>query len=203
MALEVQAKPVKKNWKDEVNEQEKKFCDYLLSGGLQADAVFQAGYYPMDYFNDKAWRRKASNKAADLLKKKAIVIYMNKNKKRVIISETCNTAVLLHHMYEIAMGTATMRVQNEDGEYINMPPSFKDQVSAAKLFFSEEEKRQRSQVSGLRPVGGNGVSVIATETKKLLDRFNLKEVVTTDYFEKHPEIEEEAEELEQYVKADN
>lgn len=203
MGLEVQTRPVKKNWKEDVNDQERMFCDYILSGGMQSDAVFQAGYYPMEYFSDKAWRKKASNKAAELLKKKAIVIYMNKNKQRVIITDTCDSRALLRHMYDIAMGIAKSRVPTEDGKMVDVPPSFKEQVSAAKVFFAEDEKRQRDQVSGLRPVGGSGVSVIATETKKLLERFTLREVVTTDFYERHPEIEEEAKELANYVESDN
>lgn len=204
MGLEVSVRPQKKNWKDEVNEQEKMFCDFILAGRSQTEAMFLAGYYPMEHYKDPAWRRKASSKAGDLRKKKAVVIYLNKNKTRVMISEPCDSLALERHIYDIAMGTVTQNVRTPDGEIVKIPPSFKDQISAASIYFKTEEARQKRVLTTEKEVGASsGVSLIAEETKVLLSRFNLREIVTTDFIEKHPEIEEEAEVLAEYEKSDN
>lgn len=204
MALEVTVRPQKKNWKDEVDEQERMFCDFVLAGRSQTEAMFLAGYFPMEHYKDRAWRRKASSKAGDLRKKKSVIIYMNKNKTRVMINEPCDSLALERHIYDIASGNVTQDVRTPDGEIVKMPPSFKDQISAASLYFKIEEARQKRVLTTEKEIGStSGVSLIAEETKVLLSRFNLREVVTTDYFEKHPEVEAEAEELEKYAKKDN
>lgn len=175
----------------EVNEQEKVFCDHILNGGLQCDAVFKAGYYPIDLLNDKAYRKKATHKAAELLKKYSVSVYMNKNKNRTVMSASIDRRALLYHVYDIAMGSVT-KTSYLDGEEIQEPPSFSDQIAAAKLFFAEEQKQMKDASIGFTPAESTS-SVISVEAKRLLSKYQLKEVVTTDVFERHPEIVENAE----------
>ena len=196
MAIEVTTKRGK-NFRSEVNEQEKRFCDYILSGGSLCDAVFAAGYYPMEYASDKKWRRKASNKSVELREKASVAMYLNKNKSKVVLRQSVDLEVLHMHMYEIAMGNARQE-QCVNGEMVELPPLYSDQIRAAKLVYEFESKLHAEKISGLKAVGGGGVSVIAAETQKLLDKFKFRDVVTTDFFDANEDkLEQRAAEFEE------
>ena len=100
----------------------------------------------------------------------------NKNKTKVMITEPCDSMALERHIYDIAMGTVTQDVRTAEGKIIKIPPSFKDQISAASIYFKTEEARQKRVLTTEKEIGStSGVSLIAEETKVLLSRFNLRD----------------------------
>lgn len=113
-----------------LSEEEKEFLDLVLAGCTQTDAIFEAGIFPKDKSSDKKTRDKASNKARTIINSERGMRYMMAHRKTAIVYTPNDLPALATHMYEIAMGRATIPMSTEEGT-IEMPPSFKDQISAA------------------------------------------------------------------------
>lgn len=183
----------------ECTEQEKMFCEYILQGGTQILAVVNAGYMTMEEADTKKGKIKAGNKARDLLKKQCVVLYMQKNKKKIYLTDDCDVPALKRHLYEIAMGNArAIEIDNKGYEH-EVPPPFNAQIQAATVFMKFNESDRKYKLAGVQTMTDAQVKVQENKVRSLLDKYKTADILTTDFYEKHPELnppEAEFEEIE-------
>ena len=172
----------------ECTEQEKMFCDYLIQGGTQQMAVVNAGYMTLEELNSPKGKAKAGNKARDLLKKKCVVLYMQRNKKLIYITDDCDVPALKHHLYQIAMGNATaIEIDNKGIEH-EVPPPFNAQIQAAQAFMKFNEADRKNKLAGVHTMTDAQVKVQENKVKNLLSKYKTADIVTTNFYELHPEM---------------
>lgn len=160
-----------------LSEQEKVFSDCLLKGMTNLDSVFEAGFYPKDKKDDPVIRQRASVKATSLLKKICVREYINKNRKTIYLStEGCDRRALKVHIYEIAMGNVTQKVFDKDGEEIQVPPSFKDQIAAAALFNKMDNEDRLARVNSIDVMPESVTEEIDAKVTKFISKFNNREI---------------------------
>ncbi len=154
------------------------FCDNLLKGKPRRESIFLAGFYPMEKKDDPTIQKRASSKATALLKKRCIRIYLNKNASTLVINnDNCDRKALKIHIYEIAMGNVTQTVITKDGDEIDVPPSFKDQVSAAALFYKIDNEDRMEKISSIDISSDNVTSEIDAKVSKFISRYNNKTLI--------------------------
>lgn len=164
-----------------ITEQEKKFCELVLRGVGNRDAVFEAGYYPMDKKDDPVYKNRASAKSQSLLMKKGIRIYLNKNRKIIRVdSDGCDRRALKIHIYDIAMGNITQNVMTKEGEQVQVPPSFKDQITAAALFAKMDNDDRMVKISQVEATPDVVTEEIGQKVSKFISKFNTREVTTAN-----------------------
>lgn len=164
-----------------VSAQEKIFCDLILKGARNIDAVFEAGYYPMDQKSDPVIHNRASVKAATLLRKRGIRTYLNKNRRIIRVdNDGCDRRALKMHIYDIAMGNITQNVMTKDGEQVQVPPSFKDQIAAAALFTKIDSEERMIKISQADVTPQAVTEEIGSKVTKFISKFNTREIVTSN-----------------------
>lgn len=178
----------------ECTEQEKSFCNYILANKSQVDSCILAGYYPDEDPNDPKVRNKLRVKAKNLLKKKSIVHYLAVNKKKIYLTDDCDVPALKHHLFEIAMGRARGKFYDNDGNEHEFEPSFKDQVSASLAFMKFNDADRKYKLMGVQTMSDAQALVQETKVSSILDKYRTVDIVTTNFYDKHPEIEAEYEE---------
>lgn len=176
--------------KDECSEMEQKFCDCKIQGQTNIMAVVNAGYMTMEDIETQKGKVKAQNKARDLLKKRCVILYMNKNRKRIYLTDDCDVPALKHHLYQIAMGNATaIEIDNKGIEH-EVPPPFNAQIQAAQAFMKFNEADRKYKLAGVHTMTDAQVKVQENKVKSLLSKYRTADIVTTRYFENNPKYAE-------------
>lgn len=158
--------------------EEKEFCDLILRNevGSYAEAVVRAGIMEGD-LKDSRFNKQAKSKATRLLNSRRCSEYIRANRKTAVIYTPNDLEVLSTHMFEIAMGRATMTVKKViDGELIEVEekPSFKDQIAAATWVKS----RTKEMIEGARFKKADLKSdeVIDAKAKAFLDKWKTRDI---------------------------
>lgn len=178
----------------ECSEQEKSFCNYILAGKSQIDSCILAGYYSNEDTNDPVIRNRLRVKAKNLLKKKSIVHYLAVNKKKIYLTDDCDVPALKHHLYEIAMGRAKGKYFDQEGNEHETEPSFKEQVSASLAFMKFNDADRKYKLLGVQTMSDAQALVQETKVSSILAKYRTADIVSTNFYDKHPEIEAEYEE---------
>ena len=190
--VEMLVRPTQRNL--ECNEQEKSFCNYILAGKSQVDSCILAGYYSDEDPNDPVVRNRIRVKAKNLLKKKSIVHYLAVNKKKIYLTDDCDVPALKHHLYEIAMGRAKGKYIDANGDEHETEPSFKEQVSASLAFMKFNDSDRKYKLLGVQTMSDAQAMVQESKVSSILAKYRSVDIVTTNFYDKHPEIEAEYEE---------
>lgn len=164
------------------SEQEIAFCEGIISGMSRLDALQKAGYFPEIDYSDKTKHNKLRVKASNLLSKKCVAHYMQTHKRKIYISEDCNTSILKHHMYEIAMGTAKQTIVTRDKsglvDVIEAPPSTRDQIAAASVYLKMSEADRKYKIAGVQVVPDEQAKVQENKVKSMLSKYTTVEMVS-------------------------
>lgn len=161
----------------EVSAEEKVFCDCILGGMTNVDAVFKAGYYPIEGKADPVIKQRASSKATALLKKRSVRAYLHKNQRVVYLNDDhCDRRALKIHIYDIAMGNISQKVFDKEGEAVDMPPSFKDQVSAAALFHKIDSDDRQEKMASVEVTSEDAVDEISSKVSKFISKYRTKQI---------------------------
>ena len=166
----------------ECTDQEKVFCEAILSGKTRKDAVLAAGYFQGIDPDDPRMQNRIKVKASNLLKKKCIVHYLQKNKKKIYLTDDCDVPALKRKIYEIAMGDAkqVVAVKTDEGmEAMTLPPSFKDQIAAANVFMKMNELDRKYKLAGVQTLSEQQTMVQETKVKNILDKYKTVDIVST------------------------
>lgn len=124
----------KKRETPELTEEEKKFCDLLLEGYTNINAMFESGIADRDRRDDKKYRAKMTAKAKNLNNTRRIRDYMYRNRRCAVVFTPTDMEKVATHMMDICMGNASQEVEtvvNGKVDTISVKPSFKDQIAAA------------------------------------------------------------------------
>ncbi len=154
------------------------FCDCLLAGKTQNQALITAGYFQQGDECRREMRTKMQNKSATLKKKVAVAVYMQKNKDKIILTEDLDTTKLKRHIYEIAMGNAKGEFYDKKGVCHECAPSFGDQIAAANAFIKMNEIDRKYQLKGVRTITNDKVQV--NKVQSLLDKYKMDKPVYLD-----------------------
>lgn len=154
------------------------FCDCLLAGQTQNQALITAGYFQQGDECRREMRTKMQNKSATLKKKVAVAVYMQKNKDKIILTEDLDTTKLKRHIYEIAMGNAKGEFYDKKGVCHECAPSFGDQIAAANAFIKMNEIDRKYQLKGVRTITNDKVQV--NKVQSLLDKYKMDKPVYLD-----------------------
>lgn len=161
-----------------VSEQERIFCDCLLAGKTQFDALITAGYFQQGDECRSELRNKMRNKAATLKNKVAVAVYMQKNKDKIFLTEDLDTTKLKRHIYEIAMGNAKGEFFDRKGVCHECGPSFGDQIAAANAFIKMNEIDRKYQLKGVKTITNDRIQV--NKVQSLLDKYKMDKPVYID-----------------------
>ncbi len=161
-----------------VTDQERIFCDCLLAGKTNIQAVISAGYFQPGDECDSEKRVKMHAKARSLKEKVGVTVYLQKNKDKIFLTEDLDTARLKRHIYEIAMGQAKGTYFDKEGVGHEVEPSFSDQISAANTFLKMNEIDRKYQLSGVKTVTNDKVQV--NKVQSLLDKYKLNKPLAID-----------------------
>lgn len=161
-----------------VSDQERIFCDCLLAGKTQMQALITAGYFEPGDECDKIKRTKMNNKAATLKNKVAVAVYMQKNKDKIFLTEDLDTTKLKRHIYEIAMGNAKGEFFDRKGVCHECSPSFGDQIAAANAFIKMNEIDRKYQLKGVKTITNDKIQV--NKVQNLLDKYKMDKPVYID-----------------------
>ncbi len=181
-----------------VSEQERIFCDCLLAGKTQMQALVTAGYFQPGDDLDKKTRVKMQNKVRTLKDKVAVTVYLQKNKDKIYLTEDLDTSRLKRHIYEIAMGNAKGEMVDKEGVTHETTPTFSDQIAAANTYMKMNELDKKYQLSGVKTITNDRVQV--NKVQSLLDKYKLNKPLAID-----EQIDVNYEDIptkEEYVKAD-
>ncbi len=163
----------------EVSDEERIFCDCVLKGMTNLDAVFEAGYYPMEGRKDPVVKQRASAKATALLRKRSVRAYLHKNQQVVYLNDDhCDRRALKIHIYDIAMGNISKRVMLKNGDVVELPPSYKDQVSAAALFHKIDLDDRHEKLASVDVTPEDAVFEISSKVDKFISRYSTKKIAT-------------------------
>ncbi len=169
----------KKRYLDKpITEQEKIFCDQIISGHSRTDALITAGYFINPDLSDKKVRTKMRNKGVSLMNKVGVTVYIQKNKDKIYITEDLDTAKLKRHIYEIAMGNAKGEFFDRKGICHECAPSFGDQIAAANAFIKMNEIDRKNQLKGIKTVTNDQIQV--SKVQGLLDKYKFNKPAAID-----------------------
>lgn len=172
-------KPVKKRFLEKpVTDQEKIFCDCLLAGNTQHDALIKAGYFDVEDKYDSQKKKKMTAKARALKEKVGVTVYLQKNKDKIYLTEDLDTSRLKRHVYEIAMGTAIGTYFDKEGIGHDVPPSFGDQIAAANCYMKINEIDRKYALSGVKQISSDKVQI--NKVQSLLDKYKLDRPIAVD-----------------------
>ena len=88
-----------------LTDQEEKFCELVINGMKQTDALISSGIMPAD-----SEFKVLKNKAGSLMATARVRRYMIENAKVIKVMTSRDYDIVRTHMYEIAMGTAVRNV---------------------------------------------------------------------------------------------
>ena len=160
--------------------EEKRFCDLILrnEASSYAEAIVKAGIMEGD-LRDSSFNKRAKSKATRLMGSRRCSEYIRANKKTAVIYTPNDLEILSTHMFEIAMGRATMTVNRiVDGQLVEVEekPSFKDQIAAATWV----KARTKEMIDGARLKRADLKSdeVIDAKAKAFLDKWKTRDIET-------------------------
>lgn len=179
MANKIPVRVQKSKNRKVISKEEEAFCNHILGGKLTyAEAVVEAGILEGDLSDDK-FKTKAKKKAQQLMRTTRCEDYIRANKKTAVVYTPNDLDKLNTHMFEIAMGRATMTVDKVvDGELVTVEerPSFKDQIAAAtwvKAMTKDMMSSARFKKAELK-----ADEIIDAKAKAFLDKWKTRDVET-------------------------
>lgn len=122
--------------------EERRFCDLILEGYSNINAIFESGIGDRDRSGDKEYRKKMGIKAKALMNTRRVRDYLYANRKCAVVFTPTDMEKVATRMMDICMGNATMETEKVvDGEVVKIEerPTFKDQIGAANFLMKYTE----------------------------------------------------------------
>lgn len=162
----------------ELNEQEKVFCTSILKGRTNVQAMADAGYCNDEELADSERKAYIKGMAYTLLKKPAIIDYINSHKQTITIVEDRDDELLAFHIYEIAMGRCVRETRDAKGKKITETPSFGDQIAAGSLYLKIREQEKKDKLLNNIKQANKVAEIQSNKVKSLLDQFKFDKPLT-------------------------
>ena len=160
-----------------LTDQEEKFCELVINGMKQTDALISSGIMPAD-----SEFKVLKNKAGSLMATARVRRYMIENAKVIKVMTSRDYDIVRTHMYEIAMGTAVRKCKklDKEGNVVEYEdsPSFRDQISAAGWLSAD--LKMRNEKEGRTPAQEiilKDIDEIEQKANALVDKYSYRRIV--------------------------
>lgn len=180
--------------KKPLTEQEEKYCDLVISGMTQIEAIVEAGILPPGTPKEKLKSKTKALNGTNRIRR-----YMSENSKVIRIMTTRDYDIMRTHMYEIAIGTAIRKAKKitKDGEVVEYEesPSFRDQVSAAGWLTADLKLRnEKTANTPAQEIILRDIDEIEKKANALVEKYSFRRIAMDPKSEKAlMRIEEENE----------
>lgn len=152
------------------------FAQYLCDGMNYKDAYLAAGYMQDRDFTDPKNQQRARASASKLARNKIIKKYVDAN-RCLVTAEAMTVETVIHRVALIMNGELFCNVVTKKGEVVSCPPSFRDQVNAARLVFDilkfqqENHKQHKGELIGEldESFRKRTAQLIATEVEEVIE----------------------------------
>lgn len=162
----------------ELNEQEKQFCNSVLNGRSQIQAVVDAGYITEEGLTDPDTKAKGKYIAENLIRKPAVIDYIKANKRTISIVEDRDDELLAFHIYEIAMGRCVREGRDTKGRPTKETPTFADQISAGSLYLKIREQEKKDKLLNNIKQANRVAEIQTNKVKSLLEQYKFDKPLT-------------------------